>query len=364
VAQVPAMNTGEDITVAAPVSAKLAGAIPNIQATLAGWYPELRRVHFTAPTYQLITNQKPRGVGCFFSGGVDSFYSAITHADEVDTLIFVHGFDVPLANVRLRERVSTQLRAAAASLGKRLVEVETNAREILDPYGNWGTHTHGSALASVAHLLSGMIGKVYVPSSACRDEVFPWGSHAALDPLWGSEALEVVYDIDDATRADKTFAIARHDAALKHLRVCWQNAEGAYNCGRCEKCMRTMVTLQVAGALERCGTFDAPLDLAAVARLGIVKPARRRFYEDILKAARAAGDERIVRAIEGALTAPRQRGWLMTQAGRVKCKALGWCARLRGTPAPTVQPTPAPATEPAAASPPTKPARSPLKPAA
>jgi hypothetical protein len=262
-------------------------------------------------------------VGCFFSGGVDSFYSVVRHADELDTLIFVHGFDVPLANATLRERVAAELRAAATALGKRLIEVETNAREFLDRFGNWGTHTHGSALASVAHVLADAVGKVYVASSYTRDEALPWGSHPDLDPLFGSEATEILYDLDDATRLDKTFAIAKCDAALRHLRVCWENPEGSYNCGRCEKCMRTMLTLELAGALGRCNTFAAPLDLRRIERLGITKPARRKFYEDIVSGARRHGNERIARVAEAALRPPRQSGWLRRQAGKVKRKLLG-----------------------------------------
>jgi len=51
---------------------------------------------------------------------------------------------------------------------------------------------------------------------------------------------------------------------MRWLRVCWQNKELAYNCGRCEKCLRTMIALHLAGALSRCRTFNRPIDVQRV----------------------------------------------------------------------------------------------------
>jgi hypothetical protein len=143
--------------------------------------------------------------------------------------------------------------------------------------------------------------------------------------------MQVVCDIDAATRIDKVLAIARNETALKHLRVCWQNPHGAYNCGRCEKCMRTMVALKLAGVLDRCRTFDAPLDLQAVARLAIDKPARRQFYEDMLRVAPTApgNNAEVIRAIERALIVPPPPSWLRKQARRAKRAVLGWFAHPR-----------------------------------
>jgi hypothetical protein len=330
IALLPAMRSGEDITSASPVSPKIAAALPEMQETFTGWYPELRRVQLHAPLRPADVAPAGRGVGCFFSGGVDSFYSVLQHNAEVDTLIFAHGFDIPLANTALRRRVSAELRAAAASLGKRLIEVETNARELLDPFGNWGAHTHGSALASVAHLLAGVVRKVYIPSSFDRGERFAWGSNPQTDPLWSSEAVEIVHDDVNVSRFQKTVTIAKSEVALKHLRVCWENRDNAYNCGRCEKCMRTMMTLRVAGALERCRTFDAPLDLNLIAQGSVIKPSRVAFYREILDGAAAAGDHEVARAAERAITPapPRRRrrrvgGWLFRKAGWVGRKVLG-----------------------------------------
>jgi hypothetical protein len=323
---VPAMRVGREITCSTPVSPRLAAALPKIQQTFAKWYPQdLTPVRLVAPLREERTLRPTRGVGCSFSGGVDSFYSILRHSDEIDTLIFAHGFDVPLGNTELRRRVSGQLQQAAAALGKRLVELETNAREFLDAYGNWGAHTHGAALAAVAHVLSPLLRKVYIPSTYTGGDLFPWGTHPVVDPLWTSEDVEIVHDDDGATRVAKTFALAGSDVAMSHLRVCWENRDNAYNCGQCEKCLRTMLTLRLAGALDRCRTFAVPFDLDRVSRLVLTSDARRRFYQELLAAAKQCGDRDAAAVVEQVL---RRRGhvkrWLARTAGGLRRRVLGW----------------------------------------
>ncbi|MGI8756518.1 MAG: hypothetical protein ACR2MB_11780, partial [Acidimicrobiales bacterium] len=46
-----------------------------------------------------------------------------------------------------------------------------------------------------------------------------------------------------------------HPLVHRHLRVCWRNVDGLTNCGRCEKCVRTMVMFAGADQLQHCATF-------------------------------------------------------------------------------------------------------------
>src|SRR5207237_184203 len=179
------------------------------------------------------------------SGGLDSFYTLLKHREEITHLILVHGFDMELRAVRRREQVANVLKRAAADLGKPLIEVETNLRAFADRYVGWSEHYFGSALASVALLLSGVLGKVYVGASFTEEVSvpMPWGSHPHLDPLWSTEATKIVFDGMECGRPAKAARIADSEVALHSLRVCWESPDGTYNCGRCEKCLRTMVNL-------------------------------------------------------------------------------------------------------------------------
>jgi hypothetical protein len=242
----------------------------------------------------------------FFSGGVDSFYTFLKRRDEITDLIFVHGFDVRLDDAPLRRMTSEMVRRVASRFGKRVVEVETNLRSLLDPYAHWRDHAHGAALATVGHLLSGSFGRIYISAAYSYAGLMPNGTHPLLDPLWSTEALDFVHDGCEASRLDKVAFIAQHEVALENLRVCWKNSDGAYNCGRCEKCMRTMIGLYVVGALDRCTTFDRPLDPKRVRRMVVPDAHRRTYLEEMLEILEGKPDDLgICRALRRVVNRPQ-----------------------------------------------------------
>jgi hypothetical protein len=197
-----------------------------------------------------------KGVSLFFSGGVDSFYSLIKHREEVENLVLVHGFDVPLAETKTFALVEAQARDAARLFGKRLIVARTNLHfEQPTIPCNWGMY-HGAALAAVAHALAPNHGKVYIASSYSYADLHSWGSHPLLDPLWSSEAVQIVHNGGE-TRMNKLRTLVQYPEALARLRVCWENL-GNYNCGLCEKCIRTMLNLRALG-VDHCKAFPDTL---------------------------------------------------------------------------------------------------------
>ncbi len=299
-ALLPAMAVGAPLRVQGPVSPRLLASLPRVQEIFATWDRRLRQVPIH--TREAVASSPPGlEVGCFFSGGVDSWYSVLKHRTEVSTLVFVHGFDIPLANTALRNTVARSLREACAALGMRLIEVETNVRELSEAYVPWEFY-HGAAMASVAHVLGSRLRKIYIASSATYANLVPNGTHPILDSLWSTESTELVHDGCEATKMEKIARVAACDVALRSLRVCFENPNGEYNCGRCQKCLHTMVSLRLVGALERCPTFAGSLDLKAVARIKFTDPIVRARIEDILHTAEIAGDQALVRALRNCLT--------------------------------------------------------------
>lgn len=311
----PAMAMHADaVEVRAPVSTTLLQHLPAVQDILSAWDSRMRRVAVVAEPAP--TTPRARGVAAFFSGGVDSFYTVLRHRQELTHLVFVHGFDVSLRDHALHDRVAGALRCAAAELGLPLVEVATDVRQLGDRHLDWSERYHGSALASVAQLLGPEIGKLYLPASFGYDHLDPYGSHPLLDPLWSSGGVEIVHDGAGATRGRKVASIAEHDVAMRWLRVCWLNDGGAYNCGRCEKCVRTMTNLAIIGALARCRTFTAGLDLDAVRRVPLDDPAARKFVEENLaELERRHGDSALAGALRTSLRPHRARR-MIHQVGR------------------------------------------------
>ena len=172
-------------------------------------------------------------------------------------MILVHGFDVAPGKSALWDTVSQQIGNAARQLDKPLVEVETNARSLLDVYTHGTIIAMAAALASVALALAPRFQTMYIAGAYPYDFLMPRGSHALLDPLWGTEELEIIHDADRANRWQKLAALVESEVALQWLRVCWHNTDGAYNCGICRKCLSVMAYLDAAGALQRCPHLHA-----------------------------------------------------------------------------------------------------------
>lgn len=262
-----AMACGWNMQSAAPVSTLLTNAVSKIQDMLCLWIPKAQRIEWQVP----VQPSHPRSTECgtFFSGGVDSYYTFLKHQEAISSLIFVTGFDVPLHKTALIERVGAHMKACATGFQKHLIEVKTNLREFCDQFVSW-RYYHGAALGSVANLLSAQVGTVYVAATHTYANLIPCGSHPMLDPLWSSEAVKIVHDGCEATRFQKVDRMAQNPIALRTVRVCYRNKANELNCGRCEKCLRTMTSLYALDALKDCTTFDAPFDLRRIAgqRLG------------------------------------------------------------------------------------------------
>jgi hypothetical protein len=309
-ALLPAMCEGGTLQLPGPLSPRLLDATSAIQEVLLtwdrlDWRSGLRPVHVEAGS-MLPEPASGDGVGCFFTAGVDSFYSALRHRDEITHLVFVHGFDVPLTKTNLRHRVAAAVNAAGAEMGKEVIEVEADVRSFSDPIVDW-TRYHGSLLACVGHLLTPYLRKIFVPASDTYATLSPFGSHPLLDELWASERLMFAHDGCEATRADKVAFLSDHQLALRWLRVCPKNPNNTYNCGKCHKCLRTMAVLRMEGLLDRCETLGSDIDLKAFARLGPPSSGSRLLWEGYHRRIRYENNDRaLARAVRSYLGPWRQ----------------------------------------------------------
>ena len=268
VAVLVGMRQGKDVQLHGPVDRAALKNSGEVRELMARWYPDIMRPVSIRADSQDRELPAADGVGCFFSGGVDSFYSALKNRERLSHLIFVKGFDIPLDDEVLGEKAARAARLAAAELGLPLIEVATDVRGLSDPTLDWGAHFHGAALAMVALSLSHVLGEVIIPASYAESDLFAWGSHPDLDPAYSSGCVRLTHD-GTVSRVEKVQYLTESSIAMSHLRVCWENRGGAFNCGQCEKCLRTMINLRVAGGLERCATLPHRLSLRAVSRLGL-----------------------------------------------------------------------------------------------
>lgn len=223
--------------------------------------------------------------GLFFSCGVDSFHSLLCYPAPIDYVIGVVGFDVRLSDRMRHKDLTQQVRAISEQLSLSPIIVRTNLRR--HPFFRktpW-EKTHGSALASVGHLLTGTIGKAVVSSGGTPDATVPDGSDLNITPYFGSNSLRVEHFGSQYNRFEKLCQIAPQPIVQEHLRVCWEHQNSHKNCGRCEKCLRTMVALETIGYLDHFQSFGFRNRIAeSLNRLCRIPPCQHSHYQQVLEA--------------------------------------------------------------------------------
>lgn len=309
----PAMRRGVPLDVRGDVSPRLQRGLGTIAEIALSWdralYPDAglyRPVPIHASPATRSSDGRPGRTACFFTGGVDSFHTVVTRRAEIDALVFVHGFDLGTDPTHpLNRTVSEHLRDAAAMLGLPLIEIVSDLQDVSAAAGVSWQDYHGAALATIAALLAPEYDRWLIPATTTYAEMYPLGSHPLLDPLWSTERVEIVHDGAWATRTEKIRTIAAEPAACRHLRVCYANVDGEYNCGRCEKCVRTGVGVRIAGVEGHFGPLPSPtLRQVADVRirgLGLAWEAHRRELQ------RSGANERLRRAIDIAFFRRRLR---------------------------------------------------------
>lgn len=254
----------------------------------------------------------PAGHGhtaCCFTGGVDSFHALLRGERPIDTLAYVHGFDIPLAETERAQSVERMLRAVALATSKRAVFLRSNAREHpVFSTVNW-QRTHGSALAAMGHMLGATHDHLIIPSSDVPQADHAWGSHWRTDKLLGSAALSISSEAPFSTRLEKIGHIAGEPLFRQHVRVCWEGQVNG-NCSRCEKCLRTMIVLEGLGALDQVVTFDRASTLASrIDKLTCVPPVGigLKMWKDALELNLRDDTRHAAKALIERSEAPRPR---------------------------------------------------------
>jgi len=311
----PAMRFGGTLELPAPISRRLLRTQREFQAVQEAWsrgweFPDFRlhEVDVLAPERPPPEAIEPNGrVAAFFSGGVDSWATVLDEGDLTD-LIFVRGVDlIPESpgNVEVADEVEGRLREAAKGLGLNFHTVATNLRELADPLAPWNAY-YGCALTTVALFLAPLFERVMIAGDSDHEVQIDSGANRMVDQLWSTEELEIVDAGGRYSRMERLARIAGHPIVQETLRTCWHNFDGAYNCGRCRKCLMTMVPLEALGARGRISTFPAELDLDAVAALEISRPVSLCLWEDILDATRAAGRPELESAVEAVVASGKR----------------------------------------------------------
>lgn len=248
----PSMVAGGSLEIVPPISRRFAEGLIRVQDVLLKWKPEWRRVDISHTTHD---DAAPRGdrVGSFFSGGVDSLYTAMKRGPALTDLVFMRGIETVGREERAVSESIERSQRVAQQLKLPLLVGSTNIRQHFNL--EWGWY-HGAGLAATALALQGTFSRIFVPSTFAFNELVPWGSSPLLDELYSTDSITIVHDGSEATRAEKVRSLfAQGHPLMDSLRVCVLNDGGVGNCGRCFKCVRTMAALAAVGQLEACTAF-------------------------------------------------------------------------------------------------------------
>ncbi|MCU1369256.1 MAG: hypothetical protein JWO77_450 [Ilumatobacteraceae bacterium] len=268
---IPAARTGSAIDLPRSLDPVWeAGAQANI-AQMASWWGGASSADLRTPPpsrwsravgYLSRGPNPARGRALCFTGGVDSFFSLLAGDHRPTHLLFVHGYDIPLDDTDRRAAASRSIQAVATARGLVALEVETNLRHHhCFAQASW-EHTHGAALVGIALLLRAEVGTLVIPPSYATSRLIPWGSHPELDERWSVPGVLAVEHGDALPfRRERLRAVADDPLVHEHLRVCWAHLQPGTNCGRCEKCVRTLVDLEYLGRRRDVTTFPSEPDL-------------------------------------------------------------------------------------------------------
>jgi hypothetical protein len=323
-----AVTRREPLRLCRPIDPVLSANASRLMKIWTGWYPRLRIVPIDAEVKPVEPAPEPGETAALFSGGVDSFFTVLRNREErdresfpvIDRLLCVWGFDVGLDTPEEFERLRSRLSEAARDLGKELIDVATNLREVRLREANWGGLSHGSALASVGLALERRFSVVYI--AATPSVASAWGSHHETDPLFSTSRTRIIHHGVGVARIEKTEYVSRSDVAMRSLHVC-PRAGSSENCCVCRKCYLVMLTLEAIGALSRCSAFRSrALDLERVKRIFLADLAYEKHYGEIEVRARATGRRDIADAITECLSRSRRLkrllivpDWLRTKRG-------------------------------------------------
>lgn len=261
----PCMKRGEDIVIEGAIPQEFQQSLPKLMNVVEKWDAGFKRINVNSASFSKKI-KKPSAVGCFFSGGVDSFYSYLKHRDSVTHIISIKSWEIP-PDITTPSKGKDNTQEIAEREGLHVITVESNYKEIIEPVLDWEWNLGGN-MAAIALMLRNGLQAVYIPSGMRWDQLCPYGTHPDLDPLWSTETLKVYHDGCEYSRLEKVLhVIAKSPLALSHLRVCTHNLKSSENCNQCFKCVMTKTALLCADVLDKTSTFDKTLNPALIRKV-------------------------------------------------------------------------------------------------
>lgn len=197
-------------------------------------------------------------VGTGVSGGVDSFYTILSHLDGPAHYKVTHGV---YGNYMLygdldsvaEENQQKNSKAICEEVGIEYLCVETNTCKEL--YDRAYAPIVSCLFSALPLALQKLFHVYYFSSSIPFAEFIITETNSTLYDLLNvyclsNENTSLYSTGSEASRIEKTRYISNYPVSYDHLKVCLRPNENAENCGKCSKCTRTMIQLETLGKLD------------------------------------------------------------------------------------------------------------------
>lgn len=300
------------------------GICPVLHANLAAASQTLTRWHRLADPPSIEASAETRlpaeKVGLFLSGGIDSLASLRTslqrvprsHPETISAAILVGGSTSESKFIRLKEVHEI----IAHEAGVEPIALRTNAQSLHKNNMSFYINIyHGAFLAGLAYCLGGRFRKVKISATFDAANLEPWGSHPLLDPFYSSAHMAIDHHGLEMSRLDKTAIVADWPVGLDHVNVCVSPEAVGENCGRCEKCLRTMLALTALGRLNATAAFPRrELRAEDLMDLEIGNAYQASCYRDLLQPLCDRGRSDLAAVLERKLAPPTRVRRLVTTA--------------------------------------------------
>lgn len=288
----PSMLTDTPLEVeSGTMSSALLENLHQVQDIYHSWNPRCRKVGITAhvadpgpPVADVLTT---------WSAGTDSIHGVLKHRAQLTGAFMIAGFDMEPDPEQVAEAFARS-RRVLEGWGLTLHPVITNQRLWGRRFGVYRPFLYSSYIAATALFFG--VSRVYIPSA------FPYGfptydgSQPYLDPLWSNGRTRIEQTGAEVHRSAKVRLLVEEGSALDALRVCFRSQNE--NCGRCGKCLRTMITLRVLG---RQGPFPRVIGTDEIRRTEVKDEHDLYFAMDNAMCAAEMGDRETLRALQTAI---------------------------------------------------------------
>lgn len=272
-----AMFLGEDIESDLPISESLYYNLEfHFIPTLTQNTPEWKRIHIKTPLIPDMMSQERNIIATGISCGVDSLYtvashsvSNIPHSHKINTLAFFNAgssyypnqpLQTPLVNGRIK-----LAQDFAEEYGFKFLFIESDIIQVYAKYHSYShAENHTYSMLFCTYMIQGALRHYYYSSAYSYNEF----SFKAIAEQNGSAGHYDLFTLkmasiaglqyhstgSDVTRFGKTKYLVNYQPARKYLNVC---VKDIVNCCTCNKCLRTIFTLDALGALSKfSNVFD------------------------------------------------------------------------------------------------------------